>query len=139
MLTEYKSAKIPKSHYGAGGRGGKGRFVSNFQLLMPSPNLLKSQSRIMVGGGGGGALVSYFQFLMLSTNMLKSQSPIIGGGGSVQIQIPTFDAKSKSAKIPKSHYSKGGWIQLPTFAAESKSAKIPKSHCHTQINGICQT
>ena len=45
-------------------------------------------------------------------------------------QFPTFDAETKSAKIPKSFYSwrgAGDDNQFPTFDAESKSAKIPKS------------
>ena len=46
--AESKSAKMPKSHYGGGGGG----LVTNFQLLMPSPNLLRFQSLIMVGMGG---------------------------------------------------------------------------------------
>ena len=51
------------------------------------------------------------------------------GGGVHDGQLPTFDAESKSAKIPKSLYGGGGMHdgQLPTFDAESKSAKIPKS------------
>ena len=44
--AESKSAKIPKSS-----RGGGGCMTTNFQLLMLSPNLLKSQS--LVGGWGG--------------------------------------------------------------------------------------
>ena len=58
----------------------------------------------------------------------------VGGGWEPTFK---FDVKSKSAKIPKSLYSKGwGWVggagggvgnQLPPFDAKSKSAKIPKS------------
>ena len=71
-----KSAKIQKSHF-------QGGFRSNFQVLMLSPNLLKSQSPISEGGEKG-----------------------------VQIQLPTFDAESKSAKIQKSH-GEGG-VSNPT-------------------------
>ena len=109
-------------------RGGGGCMTANFQLLMLSPNLLKSQS--LVGGGGGGAhdsqqlptldaespnllksqspvggggegcMTANFQLLMLNPNLLKSQSPFTwGGGGEVKIQLPIFDAESKSAKI----------------------------------------
>ena len=40
---------------------------------------------------------------MMSPNLLKShQSPI--GGGGFQIELPTFDAESKFAKSPKSHF-----------------------------------
>ena len=44
-------------------------------------------------------------------------------------QLPTFDAESKSANIPKSQWGGGGVhdSQLPTFDTESKSAIIPKS------------
>ena len=48
--AESKSAKIPNSLYSGGGWG----VGSNFQLLMLSPNLLKSQIPYTVGGGGGG-------------------------------------------------------------------------------------
>ena len=63
--------------------------MANFQLSMVSPNLLKSQS--LVGGGGGG-----------------------GGEGVHDGQLPTFDAESKSAKIPKSSGGggEGGASQL---------------------------
>ena len=64
---------------------------------------------------------------------------MVGGGGlGVWIQLPTFDAESKSDKTPKSHYvggwgwGRGGlgvWIQLPTFDADSNSVKVSKSHC----------
>ena len=53
--------------------------------------------------------------------------------------IPTFDAESKSAKIPKSHFGEGGrevGIQLPTIDAESKSAKIPKSQFQVGGGGL---
>ena len=43
--AESKSVKIPNSLY-SGGQGGVG------QILMPSPNLLKSQKPFMVDTGG---------------------------------------------------------------------------------------
>ena len=49
---------------------------SNLQLLMLSPNLLKSQSPINGEGGVG----SNFQLLKLSPNLLKSQSSIMVEG-----------------------------------------------------------
>ena len=52
-------------------------------------NLLKTQSPIMVGGGGRG----------------------VGGVGN---KLSTFDAESKSAKIPKSQYGGVGWWE-PSF------------------------
>ena len=64
---------------------------------------------------------------MLSPEMLKFQIHIFAGGECWQ---PTFDAESKNAKIPKSHFCrcvKGeGW--WPTFDAESRNVKIPNSH-----------
>ena len=95
-----------------------------------SPNLLKSQSPTSRGEGG---LRYNFQLLMLSPNLLKSQSSISGGRG-FQIKLSTFDAESKSAKIPKFHFPGGGGgpgcvqIHFPSFDTESKSAKIPVSH-----------
>ena len=93
--AESKNAQIQKSHYG----GGWG-LVTNFQLLILSPNLQKSHPKSHYGGRG-------FQLLMLSPKMLKSQSPFTGGWGLVT-NFQTFDAESKNAKIPKSHYGGGG-------------------------------
>ena len=58
---------------------------------------------------------------------------MVGGWGRVcDDQFLTFDVESKSAKIPKFHYSWGGGgvsnNRFPTFDTEYKSAKIPKSH-----------
>ena len=81
--------------------------TANFQLLMLSPNLLKSQSPY-APSGEGGSVTANFQLLMLSTNLLKSQSPYVAGEGGVHDgQLLTFDAESKSAKIPKSLCSSG--------------------------------
>ena len=147
--AESKSAKIPNSLYGGWG----GRVVHDSQLLMLSPNLLRSQIPYMVGGGG----VHDSQLLMLSPNLLRSQIPYMVGGGGGGTWRPTFDAESKSARIPNSLYGGGGGggihdSQLlmlspnllrsqipymvggggggtwrPTFDAESKAAKIPNS------------
>ena len=66
--AESKFAKITNSHVRLGG----GAVVeTNFQLLMLSPNLLKSQ--IPMSGGGGGAETN-FQLLMVSPNLLKSKN-----------------------------------------------------------------
>ena len=61
---------------------------TNFQLLLQSPNLLKSKVPISRGGGGG----TNFQLLMLSPNLLKSNFPIFRGEGTHGNQFPTFDA-----------------------------------------------
>ena len=81
-------------------------------------------------------MTAKFQLLMLSPNLLKSQIPYVSGGGGGGVsdgQLPTFDAESKSAKIPNSLCEWGGGGvgdgQLPTFDTESKFAKIPKSLC----------
>ena len=46
---------------------------------------------------------------MLSPNLLKSQIPCMrrGGGRGVKSELPTFDAESKSAKVPNSLCEKG--------------------------------
>ena len=76
----------------------------------------------MVGGGGG-----FIPNLMLRKN-LQNPKVLLWWWGWGGIQLPTFDADSKSAKIPKSlHGGLGGGSQLPSFDAESKSAKIPKN------------
>ena len=56
-------------------------------------------------------MTANFQLLMLSPNLLKSQSPFMVGGGVHDGQLPTFDAESKSAKIPKSLYGGGGGVR----------------------------
>ena len=58
--------------------------MTNFQILMRSPNLLKSKSPIMKVGVG------------------------VGGGVVGDDQCAPFDAESKFAKISKSHCS-GDW------------------------------
>ena len=54
-------------------------------------------------------MTSNFQLLMLSPNLLKSQ--IRWEGGVHDSQLPTFDAESKSAIIPKSLYVGGGGVK----------------------------
>ena len=74
--------------------------------------------------------VTNFQKLTSSFSNLspKLKFLFLGGGW---IQLLTFDAKSKSAKIPNSLYIGvgvgGAGIQFLTFDTESKSAKIPNS------------
>ena len=64
--AESKSAKIPKSLC-AQGRGG-GFMTANFQLLMPSPNLLKSQIPYAPRKGGGGVENTNFQPVSVLTS-----------------------------------------------------------------------
>ena len=66
---------------------------------MLSPEMLKSPIQIFAGGWGGVG----GQLLMLSPEMLKSQILIFAG---VEGWQPTFDAESKNAKIPNSHFSR---------------------------------
>ena len=51
-------------------------------------------------------MTANFQLLMLSPNLLKFQKSLYGGHrrgrGVHDCQLPTFDAESESAKIPKS-------------------------------------
>ena len=105
---------------------------TNFQLLLLSPNLLKSKVPILWGLGGGegrerqGLVETNFQLLLMSPNLLKSKVLIFGGGGGAACgnQFPTFDAESIFAKIQSSHVWWGGphGNQFPTFVAESKFA-----------------
>ena len=76
---------------------GVGRGRVGGQLLMLSPKMLKSQIHIFTGVEG------WCQLLMLSPKMLKSPKftfSQVGEGG----WQPTFDAESKNAKIPNSHF-----------------------------------
>ena len=54
---------------------------------------------------GGGLVETNFQLLMLSANLLKSQILMcgLGGGGVEGKQFSTFDTESKFAKIPNSY------------------------------------
>ena len=81
--------------------------VHDGQLPIPTFDAESKSAKIPKSGGGqGGCMTANFPLLMLSSNLLKSQSPfMVGGGrGCHDGQLPTFDAESKSAKIPKS-----GW------------------------------
>ena len=50
-----------------------------------------------------------FQLLMPSSNLLKSKIPMLRVGGRVGgNQFPTFDAEFKFAKIQNSHVEGGG-------------------------------
>ena len=55
--------------------------------------------------------------------MLKSQIPMGGGRGGGS--NPTFDAESRNAKIPNSHWGEGGG-GLVTNLHKSSSNKISK-------------
>ena len=124
--AESKFAKIKSSHF----QGGGGGFVeTNFQLLMLSPNLLKSKVPILEGGGG--FVETNFQLLMLSPNLLKSKVPILEGGVRGN-QFPTFDAEFKFAKIQNSHVQyRGGGVetncQLLMLSSNLLKSKIPMS------------
>ena len=87
--AEFKSPKIPKFHFFGG--GGSWVLGSNFQLLMLSPNLLKSQSLIS-GGRGWDAIFD------AESKSAKIQKSYIWEGGGGGCQFPTSDAESKFAK-----------------------------------------
>ena len=117
---------------------------SNFQLLMLSPNLLKSQSPISWGwvGVGKGGWNDNFHILMLNPNLLKSQSPISKGRGGLESNLQSLMRVGERGGVSNFQKSKaknsmggGVGIQLPTFDAESKSAKIPKSHDSGVVGG----
>ena len=69
----------------------------------------KIPNSLYVEGGGGGVVgvTNFFRLLMLTQKLLKSQIPYTGGSGGVVGGVGdelflTFDADSKSAKIPNS-------------------------------------
>ena len=93
--AESKSAKIPNSLHGGCGSakipnfrcgGERGLFTTNFQLLMRSPNLLKSQIPCMVGCGGAVGVPAKLQS-KLSKPESKPKFPVSeevwGGGGGL--------------------------------------------------------
>ena len=69
---------------------------------MLSPEMLKSQIHIV-----GGGLVVKSQLLMLSPKMLKRPKFTFSQLGEGGLQ-PNFDAESKNAKIPHSHFCRCG-------------------------------
>ena len=91
--------------------------TTNFQLLMLSPNLLRSQIPYMVGGGGG-FMMTNFQLLSAESKSADIPNSVYGGGGGGggvhDNQLPTFDAESKSAKIPNSLYAGGKGVFMTT-------------------------
>ena len=96
---ESKCAKITKFHFGEGGL-----VTTIFQLLIMSPNVLKSQSPIPGGRGAGvGANKLSKVNFKLSSLSPKLKFPFLGEGGVSDNLFPTFDPGSKSTKIPKSH------------------------------------
>ena len=94
--------------------------------------MLKSQipmSRV----GGGGLEETNFELLMLSPNLLKSQNSHVQGGRGGGNQFPTFDAESKFAKIPNSHVQGRGEglvetnFQLLMLSPNLLKSQIPMS------------
>ena len=59
------------------------------------------------------------------------------GGGGVKIQLPIFDAESKSAKIPKSLYSRGGGGggMMANFQLSIASPNLLKSQSPFMVGG----
>ena len=98
--------------WGGGGGRGRGERVGDqlptFDAKSKNAKILKFNFQ----GRGAGGLVTNFQLLMLHPKMLKSQSPISRRGGGVGVQLPTFDAESKNVKIPKPHFQEGVSNQL---------------------------
>ena len=96
--AESKSAEIPNSHFGWGesqipilvGGWGKEELGPNFQLLMLSPNLLKSQIPSLVVGGGGRTQLSKVNFKHSNlSSMLKFS---ISGMGLVTPLVEQWNA-----------------------------------------------
>ena len=82
-------------------------------------------SGLLILNAEGQRLISEGSYLLKVP--LKFQIPISGGGGGSQ---PTFDAKSKNAKILNSHFWGGGGRahgQLLMLSPEMLKSKIPIS------------
>ena len=78
---------------------------TNFQLFDAESKFGKIQSSHFQGGGWGVLVETNFQLLLLSPNLLKSKVPISrGGGGGGWNQFPTFNAESKFAKKKKNFF-----------------------------------
>ena len=105
--------------------GGGGFVETNFQLLFLSPNLLKSKVPIFLGG----VVETNFQLLMLSPNLLKSKVHIFGSGGKGGLWKPisNIDAESKFAKIQSSHFWGGGGLVETSFQLLLLKSKVPIS------------
>ena len=86
---------------GGGGRwvGERGDWWPTFDAEFKNAKILNSH---LLGGGAVGG-----QLLMPSPELLKTKIPIYGGGGRWVGERgdwwPTFDAESRNAKIPNSH------------------------------------
>ena len=92
-----------------GGGGGGGISGNQFPTFDADSKFAKIPKFPCAGGGGGGFVETNFQLLMLSPNLLKSQISICMWRGGVRgSQFPTFDGESKFAKIPNSHVQVGG-------------------------------
>ena len=70
-------------------------------------------------GGGGGWLGG-------GPNLLKSKIPFKAGKGATRNQLPTFDAESKSAKIPNPNYGEDG-VPRTNFQLLMHSPNLLKS------------
>ena len=108
--------------------------MTNFQLLFLSPNLLKSQSAIMVRGIGD----DQFSTFVPESKFAKIPKSHHGGEEGVgDDQFPIFLFPSLNLLISQSTIKvkgggKGGGEigddQFPILVSESKFATIPKSH-----------
>ena len=121
------------------GVGGGGLVESNFQLLMLSPNLLKSKIPMLrVGREGGGVGVNQFPTFDAESKFAKIQNSHVEGGGGGRLVETNFQLLMLSSNLLKSKILMlrvGGWVvggvsvnQFPTFDAESKFAKIQNFH-----------
>ena len=97
--------------------GGGGGGI-NFQLLMPSSNLLKS--KIPISGGGGG--VWWNQLSMPSSNLLKSKIPISGGGGGVA--GTNFQLLMLSSNLLKKNFFAKNFLSFRTKSIYRRTTKI---------------
>ena len=133
--VEFKFAKI-QNCYVQGGRGGS--VETNFQRLMLSSNLLKSNIPMFRGGVGGNQFPTFdaeFKFAKIQNSHVQGW---VGGGGGRRgrgvvdgNQFPTFDAEFKFAKIQNSYFQGGGSVetnfQLLMLSPNLLKSQIPMS------------
>ena len=106
------STKIPNSHIQGGGGGG-GACGNQFPTFDAESKFAKIQNSHVQVGGGGGLMEINFQLLMQSPNLLKSKIPMCtrkggGGGGAHGNHIPKVNFKFYKSS-PKMKFSFCVW------------------------------
>ena len=97
LSSNLLKSKIPMLRLGGGGREVGGNQFSTFDTEFIFAKIQNSHVEVG-WGGGGRLVETNFQLLMLSPNLLKTKMPCPVGRGGWWNQFPTFDAESKFAK-----------------------------------------